>query len=56
MTIEEYRTHFSMWAMFSAPLLAGNDIANMSAETKQILINKKVIAITRTHLGSREKG
>lgn len=32
--MEEYRTHSSMWAMFSAPLMAANDIANMSADTK----------------------
>jgi alpha-galactosidase len=34
MTKEENRAHFSMWAMFSAPLLAGNDISNMTADTK----------------------
>src|SRR5580698_8428343 len=51
MTKEEYRTHFSMWAMFSAPLLAGNDISSMSADTKEILLNKEVIAIDQDTLG-----
>jgi alpha-galactosidase len=51
MTKEEYRAHFSMWALFSAPLLAGNDIANMSADTKEILLNKDVIAIDQDLLG-----
>jgi len=51
MTKDEYRTHFSMWAMFSAPLLAGNDISNMSADTKEILLNKEVIAIDQDSLG-----
>jgi alpha-galactosidase len=53
MTKEEYRTHFSMWAMFSAPLLAGNDISNMSPDTKEILLNKEVIAIDQDSLGEQ---
>jgi alpha-galactosidase len=53
MTKEEYRTHFSMWAMFSAPLLAGNDVSNMTADTKEILLNKEVIAIDRDALGQQ---
>jgi len=53
MTKEEYRAHFSMWAIFAAPLLAGNDIANMSADTKEILLNKDVIAIDQDPLGQQ---
>lgn len=53
MTKEEYRTHFSMWAMFSAPLLAGNDISNMTADTKEILLNKEVIAVDQDALGQQ---
>jgi len=34
MTTEEYKTHFSLWCMLSAPLLAGNDIQNMSSGNK----------------------
>jgi alpha-galactosidase len=53
MTKEEYRTHFSMWALFSAPLLAGNDLTNMSADTREILLNKEVIAIDQDALGQQ---
>jgi len=53
MTQEEYRAHFSMWAMFSAPLLAGNDISNMTPGTKEILLNKEVIAIDQDPLGQQ---
>src|SRR5580658_9775151 len=53
MTNEEYRAHFSMWALFSAPLLAGNDISNMTADTKAILLNKEVIAIDQDPLGQQ---
>jgi len=53
MSKEEYRTHFSMWAMLAAPLLAGNDVANMTADTKEILLNKEVIAIDQDALGQQ---
>ena len=37
MTPAEYRSHFSLWAMMAAPLIAGNDIAHMDAATAAIL-------------------
>ena len=51
MTNEEYRSHFSLWAMLAAPLMAGNDLRSMSAETREILTNKEVIAIDQDPLG-----
>jgi alpha-galactosidase len=51
MTTEEYRSHFSLWAMLSAPLLAGNDLEKMSADTREILLNKEVIAVDQDTLG-----
>jgi alpha-galactosidase len=51
MTTEEDRAHFSMWALFSAPLLVGNDVAHMSEATKSILENKEVIAIDQDPAG-----
>ncbi len=45
MTGDEYRTHMSLWAMLRAPLIAGNDLRQMSDETKSILMNTEVIAI-----------
>ena len=51
MTPTEYRTHMSLWAMLAAPLLAGNDLRSMSAETRGILTNKEVIAIDQDTLG-----
>jgi len=49
----EYRTHMSLWAMLAAPLLAGNDLRTMSAETREILTNKEVIAIDQDTLGQQ---
>jgi alpha-galactosidase len=51
MTASEYRTHLSLWAMLAAPLLAGNDLRSMNAETRAILTNKEVIAIDQDKLG-----
>lgn len=46
----EYNTQMSMWCMFSAPLMIGCDVRNMSDETKKILLNKKVIEIDQDPL------
>jgi alpha-galactosidase len=51
MTNAEYRSHFSLWAMLAAPLMAGNDLNNMTPETGEILTNKEVIAIDQDKLG-----
>jgi alpha-galactosidase len=51
MTDAEYRTHMSLWAILAAPLLAGNDIRSMSAETRDILTNREVIAINQDKAG-----
>ena len=47
----EYRTHFSIWSMVAAPLLAGNDLRDMDDETLEILTNREVIAIDQDALG-----
>jgi alpha-galactosidase len=51
MTTTEYGSHFSLWAMLAAPLIAGNDIRNMTPEIKEILTNKEVIAVDQDPLG-----
>jgi alpha-galactosidase len=51
MTADEYRTHFSLWSMLAAPLMAGNDLHSMSAETREILTNRDVIAVDQDPLG-----
>ncbi len=53
MTTEEYRAHFSMWALFSAPLLVGTDVTNMPADTREILLNREVIAVDQDPLGQQ---
>jgi alpha-galactosidase len=51
MTISQDRAHFSMWCMLAAPLMAGNDISNMSKKTIEILTNKDCIAVDQDPLG-----
>ncbi|XP_058007905.1 alpha-galactosidase 3 isoform X2 [Hevea brasiliensis] len=51
MTYQEYRAHFSIWALMKAPLLIGCDVRNMTAETYEILTNEEVIAINQDPLG-----
>ena len=46
-TDEEYRTHFSLWAMMNSPLMIGCDIRDMTEETKKILMNKDILAINQ---------
>ena len=53
MTIPEYRTHFSLWCLLAAPLLAGNDLRTMSAEMLEILGNREVIALDQDPLGKQ---
>ena len=52
MTGDEYRAHFSLWAVLAAPLIAGNDIANMTPQTKAILTNREVISVDQDALGA----
>lgn len=51
LSLAENRTHFSMWSMLAAPLLAGNDLPNMKPEVKAILTNHDVIALDQDPLG-----
>ncbi|MBG0860028.1 MAG: glycoside hydrolase family 27 protein [Bacteroidales bacterium] len=50
---EEYRTQMSMWCMFSAPLILGCDVRNMTETTKSILLNKDIISIDQDSLGKQ---
>ena len=51
MTINEDRAHFTMWCMMASPLILGNDIRNMSAEVRDILTNREMIAVDQDALG-----
>ena len=51
MPANEERAHFSAWAMLAAPLIAGNDVRTMSAQTRAVLTQREVIALNQDALG-----
>ena len=46
-TEDEYRLHFSLWAFLQSPLMIGCDIRHMDEATRNILLNKAVIALNQ---------
>ncbi len=53
MTLDEYKTHMSLWAILAAPLLAGNDLSKVTPAYLAILENKDAIAIDQDDLGKQ---
>jgi len=53
LTLTESRSHFSLWCMLAAPLIAGNDLRTMTPEVLKILTNKDAIAIDQDKLGKQ---
>ena len=51
LTLDENRTHMTLWAMLAAPLIAGNNLTQMTPDIGAILMNKDVIAIDQDALG-----
>ncbi|TDE03265.1 glycoside hydrolase family 27 protein [Flavobacterium hiemivividum] len=52
-TDAEYQSQMSLWSIMNSPLAATNDLRNMNAETKRILLNTEVIAINQDVLGKQ---
>jgi alpha-galactosidase len=51
MTLDEYRAHFSLWCVLAAPLMAGNDVREMSDDVRAILTAPEPIAVDQDPLG-----
>lgn len=51
MPLNEQRAHFTLWCMLASPLIAGNDLRNMTSEDFNILANKEMIAVDQDTLG-----
>ena len=43
----QYKTHFSIWALFGSPLMIGCDVRHMTPETLRILSNRELLAINQ---------
>jgi alpha-galactosidase len=53
MSAAEDRSHFSLWCMMAAPLIAGNDLRHMSLATQAVLTNKALLSIDQDSLGAQ---
>jgi alpha-galactosidase len=51
LSLAENRAHFSFWALFASPLMAGNDLQAMTPEVRDVLTNREVIAVNQDPLG-----
>lgn len=47
------QTHFTMWCILAAPLIAGNNLTTMSANTLAILTNTEAIAVDQDPAGEQ---
>lgn len=53
MSLSESRAHFSLWCIFAAPLMAGNDLRSVRPEVLEILTNREAIAVDQDPLGQQ---
>lgn len=53
MSMTEYQSQMSLWAISAAPLIAGNDLTQMTPATLAILSNPDVIAVDQDPAGKQ---
>jgi alpha-galactosidase len=51
LTYTESKSHFTLWCMMAAPLIAGNNLADMKPDILKVLTNKAAIAVDQDPLG-----
>ena len=51
LTEAERRTHFAFWCLLAAPLMIGADLTSLSAFDRELLTNKRLLAIDQDPLG-----
>lgn len=47
----EYRTHMSLWCIQASPLMVACDVRAMNDPTREILLNREIIAVDQDALG-----
>jgi alpha-galactosidase len=55
LTAGESQAHMSLWALLNSPLIAGNDLRNMSATTRSQLTDPDVLAVNQDWAGQQGK-
>lgn len=53
MTAVQDQTHFTMWCIMAAPLIMGNNLTSMSAQTMTTLTNSEAIAVDQDPAGEQ---
>lgn len=48
----EYRTHFSLWAMVSSPMLVGADVRKLDEYSLETLLNREILALNQDPAGN----
>ena len=51
LSYEEQRSQMTMWSIMAAPIMISSDVRKMSNETKDLYLNKDMIAINQDSLG-----
>ncbi|XP_075748258.1 alpha-galactosidase A [Rhipicephalus microplus] len=51
LTIELQRAHMAYWAVMAAPLIMSNDLRHIAQESRDLLLDKYIIAINQDPLG-----
>ena len=51
LSYDQSKTQMVFWAIHASPLFMSNDLRNISAKSKEILLNKEVIAVNQDPLG-----
>jgi hypothetical protein len=55
LTQSENRAHFFLWSVLNAPLMAGNDLTQMTDDVRELLTHKGVIEINQDFAGSQAR-
>jgi alpha-galactosidase len=53
MTAIEDQSHFTLWCIMAAPLIAGNNLTTVSAQTLALMTNPEVIAVDQDPAGEQ---
>lgn len=51
LTIEQQRLQMAYWAIMAAPMIMSNDLRSIDKESKELLLNKYIIAVNQDSLG-----
>lgn len=52
---EQSKLQFALWAILASPLLMSNDLRDIDARSREILLNTEIIAVNQDKLGKQGK-